>query len=94
MIFSVDKHILSFFFFVMLFPNQLHNTWFWPQAAFAATKHQLTVHQPLLQCAVSWCCLLGQPEQALPELPGEAASALHPLSHHAVAAVSFQPPVR
>lgn len=33
--------------------------WFWPQAAFVATKHQLTVfvHQPLLQCRlVSVAC--------------------------------------
>lgn len=79
----------------MLFPNQLHNTWFWPQAAFLATKHQLTVfvHQPLLRCLLSWCRLLGQSKQTLPEHPREAENAPHPLFHHTAAALSFQPPM-
>lgn len=36
--------------FAVVFPNQLHDTWFWPLGAFLPTKHHLVVfvHWPLL----------------------------------------------
>lgn len=94
-IFSVEKHTLGFLLlFVMLFPNQLPNTWFWPQAAFIATKHQLTVLVHLLRCPVR-CCLLGSLSKLYQNTPRGRKCPIptYPSFHHTVSALSFQSPV-
>lgn len=98
MIFSVDKHTLFFFFSFYFICNALSKpvTQHMVLASSSFSSYQTSVdcvHQPLLRCPLSWCHLLGQSKQTLPEHPREAENVPHPLFHHTAAALSFQPPM-